>query len=214
MNPYEATEVLKMVARFDRRTIAGDDIKLWAAVLSQHGVSLHQAIRAVEKHYTDRPDDWIKPGHIVGIVARERSTGLAHSARLEQQALASIDADDPDYTTKALGAIRMARRAAADSAAVPSLAKALPSGYAGDQAATSQERRRRIRAQITAEIEAHPPKVEGAEFLLHGEEDITPALRAARARAETERRTLRRRGDPTPISETLRHIPLPPRETP
>lgn len=177
MTPHEATEVLKMVARFDKRTIAGDDIKLWTAVLSQHGISMPQAIRATETHYTARPDDWIKPGHIVQIVTRERSTGLAHSARLEQAALALIDPDDPEYTSKALEAIRAARKAAADGADIPAR-PALPSGF--EPVPERAERARRgaeLARAALAEHQTGKPQ--------HAQIDDSPRERARRRAAET-----------------------------
>lgn len=210
MTPEDTAEVLKMAARFDRRTVGAEDIALWCAVLTRENVTRQQAINAIVDHYTRRPDDYLKIGHIVQGVKRERSQGLAKSAALVYQALAEVDPDAPDHTSRTLSAIRSACAQAGQAGTQAAERLALTSGYAMDWErgeASDRDHRRQARDVIAQKIKDRPPIIDG-EVIHPRETDnrVSPNVAAARERAAREKRAPAATVEPMQIGRTLRQV--------
>jgi len=109
----EAAEVLRMVARGDRRTVAADDIRLWAMVLTLAGITRDEALQAVVEHIAEAPDTWLQVGHVVQRVKRQRRRALARSGISERELLRSLDPDAADYDAQVIAVLRAARADAA-----------------------------------------------------------------------------------------------------
>ncbi|MFG3338680.1 hypothetical protein [Glycomyces sp. NPDC048151] len=130
MTAEEAAEVLRMVARADRRTVAADDIRLWAMVLTLAGVERDEALRAVVEHIAEAPDTWLQVGHVVQRVKRERRRSLARSGMSEQELLRGLDPDAADYDAQVLAVLRAGRADAARGRALTGTRPELGTGQA------------------------------------------------------------------------------------
>jgi hypothetical protein len=112
VNIEEAGYVLAVAAAYDNRPPSQAVATTWAYDLKD--ITQADAIDAVREHYRNNPDVWIKPGHVVEIVKRHRSKGLANASRVENAVIEALDPDDPDYLRKYQDAIQNARRIAAE----------------------------------------------------------------------------------------------------
>jgi hypothetical protein len=112
VNIEEAGYVLAVAAAYDNRPPSQAVATTWAYDLKD--ITQADAIDAVREHYRNNPDVWIKPGHVVEIVKRHRSKGLANASRVENAVIEALDPDDPDYLRKYQEAIQNARRIAAE----------------------------------------------------------------------------------------------------
>lgn len=189
MNEREAVYVLAVAAAYDNRRPSRVDAQTWAYELKH--VDRDTAVAAVREHYRARPDDRIRPGHVLAVIHGRRRLGLDQSSRVEEAALAAIDPDDPHYESKVRAALAAARQAAAtDQDAIPAHRQITSSR------AERIERNRRGRARAEAELAERrrpAPATRGPE------PDISPALAAARARAQAMKG--RRAGDPGSLTE-------------
>jgi hypothetical protein len=68
VTPDQAAEVLKIASAYDGRKPSELQATVWAADLTDARVSTVDAAQAVRRHYTDRPDVYVKPGHVIAIV--------------------------------------------------------------------------------------------------------------------------------------------------
>lgn len=202
MHPNDAKQVLAAAAVYDKRTPSSAEAYTWAADLGD--MTRDEAIAAVREHFKTRPDVYLVVGHVIEIVKRHRRSGLDQSSRLENAAILALDPDDPDYDRKYLAAIRQARETAAvDGSAVPER-PGLPSRFeAGEENAQRARRGAELCREALAEHSGQQPSIAD-----DGDDGLTDPVRRARARAEIEKRA-RRRGDPTPVADTLRHIRKP-----
>jgi hypothetical protein len=201
MHPNDAARVLATAAVYDKRTPSRAEAFTWAADLGD--MSVDEAIAAVGEHFRNRPDVYLNVGHVIEIVKRHRRSGLDQSSRLENAAILALDPDDPEYNRKYLNAIREARETAAvDGSAVPER-PGLPSRFeAGEETAQRARRGAELCRAALAEHTGPSPSLDDTD------DGLTDPVRRARARAAEERRK-RRRGDPSPIGETLHHIQRP-----
>lgn len=173
MKPNEAMHVLAVCASYDNRVPSQATATAWAYDLADIGRD--EAVAAVREHYRNRPDTWIKPGHVVDLVKARRRLGLQNVSRVEAAAIAEIDPDDPRYTEKVQRALADARQAAA-SGQVEIPAHVLPA-----REETAEERRERARrgaALARAELEKHRTESE-PEI----EEGVSETLQRAREAA-------------------------------
>lgn len=207
MHPNDALKVLAVAASYDKRTPSQAEAYTWAADLGD--ITETEAIAAVREHYRTRPDDYLGVGHVIEVVKRHRRSGLDQSSRLENAAILALDPDDPEYDRKYLDAIRQAREtAASDGSAIPER-PGLPSRFeAREETAQRARRGAELCRQALAEHSGPTPVTDD------GDDGLTDAVRRARERAAIERRNTRRRGDPTPISDTLRQIKPSRKDTP
>jgi hypothetical protein len=95
VTPDLAVEVLKVASAYDGRKPSVLQAQVWAADLTEHGVTVAEAAKAVRRFYTERPDDYVKPGHVIAL------TREAVSERREREHTRELLADDP--TRPALG---------------------------------------------------------------------------------------------------------------
>jgi hypothetical protein len=201
MKPAEAMHVLAVAAAYDNRPPSQATATTWAYDLAD--IKQAEAIDAVREHYRDHPDTWIKPGHVIAIVKRARSLGLANSSRVEIAAIERLDRDDPDFDAKYQRAIQDARRAAGDDPRVipPRIAIGGPGRGTPDVA----ERARRGNARATAELEKRPrasePKIDP---------NVPENLQRAREVARQYKRERARRppeSQPTPLAGVVGRTP-------
>lgn len=99
MNLVETTELLAMIAAFDRRTVGESDVRAWHAVLSD--IDLADAIEAVRHHYRQRLD-WMMPAHVI-VAVREIEQARARATRRWAPGQYGVPADQPvpEATTRA-----------------------------------------------------------------------------------------------------------------
>ena len=98
ITPADATDVLKIASVYDGRKTSELQSTVWAADLGDHGISAEEAARAVREHYTERPDVYIKPGHVIAIArdwARERAERERTAAFLAEAKEREIEAKAP-----------------------------------------------------------------------------------------------------------------------
>lgn len=126
----QATDVLKIASVYDGRKASELQSTVWAADLGDHGITAEEAARAVREHYTERPDVYVKPGHVIAI-AREWVR-----ARNERERTAEALAIEPDRPTGAEAAAVHARlrRIIADAVAAKKARDAAAQGIAADLA--------------------------------------------------------------------------------
>lgn len=93
MAPDEALKILMVAAAYDGREPSELQAGLWAADLNDAGIPVVDAVQAVRQHYRDRPDTYLKPGHVIAI-ARE----LIADRTRNNAAQAAIDAYDNPNT--------------------------------------------------------------------------------------------------------------------
>lgn len=79
MNLDEIKSLYKAVAVGDHRSIDdnGDDLKYWAAMAREGRWTLPTAIRALVIFRTQRPGEWLDPGHITEIIRDARHKAAA-----------------------------------------------------------------------------------------------------------------------------------------
>lgn len=198
MKEREAVQVLAVAASYDARRASTVEAQTWAYELRD--VDLVDAIAAVREHYRVRPDDRIRPGHVLTILADRRRHRLANVSRLEAAALRAIDPDDPEYTAKAQRALADARqRAAVDPDAVP--AHVLPARE--ETAEERSDRTRRGKSVVQAELDkiaavkaASEPKIDP---------NVSETLQRARELARQYKRDRDHppQGPPKPLAGTV-----------
>lgn len=123
----EAVRLLAIAAVYDNRTPSQAAAQAWAADLAD--VPLTDAAAAVREHYTTQPDVWLKAGHVLAIVKRNRRRRLDRSWLAEAGALRG---GDPDDVAAFLAELREARHGVA--VAEPNGRLALPAGKYDDSA--------------------------------------------------------------------------------
>lgn len=118
ITPAEATDVLKIASVYDGRKPSELQSTVWAADLGDAHITAEEAARAVREHYTERPDVYVKPGHVIAIArdwARERAERertaefLAISAAREVEVKADVESGRPRASMR-----EAARKAAED----------------------------------------------------------------------------------------------------
>lgn len=194
MKPAEAMHVLAVAAAYDNRPPSQATATTWAYDLAD--INQAEAIDAVREHYRERPDTWIKPGHVIAIVKRARSVGLANVSRVETAAIEALDRDDPDFDTKYMRALQRARQAAGDDPRV--IPSRIAIGGPGRGTPDVAERGRRGNARVTAELQRHRRESEPAI-----DPNIPDNLQRAREVARKYKRERARRppeSQPTPLA--------------
>jgi hypothetical protein len=192
VNIEEAGYVLAVAAAYDNRPPSQAVAATWSYDLKD--IAQADAIDAVREHYRNNPDVWVKPGHVVEIVKRCRSAGLAHSSRIENAAIVALDPDDPDYDRKHMQAIQDARHAAAEAPQVIPARIALPRGVRSPQ--DRIERNARGAALAKAAVKPFP----GATR--EDAPDIPENLKKARAAAVEYRAGQKRRDNALKLGAT------------
>lgn len=203
MKLADAMKVLAAAAAYDNRTPSNDQATAWAYALGQHNITLDEAIRGVIGHFSGPAEevDYLSPNHVIWNVKQERRRGLDHSSRLEMEMLTRLAATNPDDPGASIRAIQEARRLAAqDGTAVPPR-PALPSRWENVEDRNARIRAGAARARAVLDEAAAKRQKPASEA---ADDGLTPAVRAARERAKTERR--RRRSDPAPIGDVLGQI--------
>lgn len=151
----EAAEVLALAARNDKRTVGTEDVRLWCTVLTQKGITKPEAMQGVLDHIAGHADTYLDVGHVVAAVRLRRRRALEQSSRLEAEALARVDPDDPHAVIQALKDARWSARVRPDL--VPQR-PALPSRYEGgsERARRAHTGAARCRAALEAASRARP----------------------------------------------------------
>lgn len=201
MNLADANYVLAAAAAYDNRTPSNEQAIAWSYALGQHKITREEALRGVIAHFSQPVDGeahYLEPGHVIWQVKLERRRGLDHSARLEQQMLRDVDPDDPGAVIHTL---TRARQIAAQGGESVPARMAITGKFEDDPDRDARTSRgiARIRA-ILADLDAKKAAANGQAT----DDGLTPAVRAARERAKTDRRT--RRTDPAPIGDVLGQI--------
>ncbi|MBN6777409.1 hypothetical protein JRG19_02440 [Pseudoclavibacter alba] len=70
MNKMEAHALLLAASARDGRAVRDEIAAVWADDLAD--VTVHEAQAAMREFYRERPDEWLRPGHILGEVRRAR----------------------------------------------------------------------------------------------------------------------------------------------
>lgn len=120
MTPDEANNVLMVASAYDARKPSELSAGLWAADLNDAGVSATDAAQAVRQHYRDRPDTYVKPGHVIAIAreaARARADQEATRLALAGPRPGVIPAEEGARRVQQMLAEHRARKAAAAHAA-------------------------------------------------------------------------------------------------
>jgi hypothetical protein len=110
MTTDEAVEVLKIASAYDGRQPSVLQATVWAADLGDAGVDVTTAAQALRRFYLDRPDDYVKPGHVIAIArkaARERA----------EQAAVRVALDAPDRVQRDEAGMVKIRQLIADAKA-------------------------------------------------------------------------------------------------
>lgn len=104
----EVTDLLRLLANLDARTIGKDDIALWHAALGQDRVTSSEARQAVIEQVRAEPGVRVNVGHVISRVRdrrrlRRASTGAGMAL---QEALRAIPAEAPDYQARVMNLLR------------------------------------------------------------------------------------------------------------
>lgn len=209
MNYQDAAHVLAVCAAYDNRQPSQAAAMAWAADLGD--ITREEAVQGVRDHYRERPDEWIKPGHVIAIVKRFRRTGLDQSHRLESVMLRDVDPDDPGAVINTLHRARA--MAAHGGAMIPTARTALGAGrYESIDGQADRNRRGRAAVDaILAEHTARWPRPDGREPAELTASERTIAAARERARAEKSRR--HSPSDPMALGAALRRFQTPQRST-
>ncbi|NUQ88942.1 MAG: hypothetical protein HOQ43_10820 [Glycomyces artemisiae] len=197
MNLEEVRHVLAAAA-YDKRTPSAAEASAWAYSLGQHGITRDEAVAAVVEHASTAPGVYLEVGHVISRVKFARRRGLDNSARLEQVMLRNVT--DPDDPRESINTIVRAREIAAQGGTAIPPRIAITGKF--DTDAERDERTRRGAAACREVLDAIATKQQPTGEAEH--DGLTPAVRAARERARTDRRT--RRSDPAPIGDVLGQI--------
>ncbi len=77
MNRNEIIDLLTIIAAGDRRTVGNTDVDFWHNIVGN--VPKDLAIEAVRRHFRERPDVWLNPGHVV------QGARAIHQERLQHE---------------------------------------------------------------------------------------------------------------------------------
>lgn len=103
VSPADAAEVLAVAAIYDDREPTEVAAVEWALVLTEMGVTAHEAAAAVRVHYIENPDTRVRPGHLLPIIKAVRRD------RAERERTAAALAIEPDRPTGAEAAAVLTR---------------------------------------------------------------------------------------------------------
>jgi hypothetical protein len=88
----QAVDLLKLAAAYDNRQPSQMQATVWAADLSDAGVLPVDAAQAIRQHYRDRPDVYLKPGHVIAIAGEMRRARTANDG--VREAIEAYDRPD------------------------------------------------------------------------------------------------------------------------
>lgn len=174
MEQRQVHELLIRASAIDNRIVSDVAIAGWQAVLDlAPDVTIDDACAALAEHFRDRPDVWLKPGHIVtGARAiagrRARAERVAAGPQVEQIEAVPKPADFEQVYADELAAHRAARAAQTND-----IARAIAAHPAGN--ALETHRPDLTDEDIEAELRAIGARRRAArEELLQREQDLQP----------------------------------------
>lgn len=136
ITPAVAVDILKVASAYDGRKPSELQAQVWAADLTDAGVSATDAAQAIRRHYTERPDVYVKPGHVIGLM-RDKIAERQERERTARALAATADRPGvlpPGELHRRLAeatAAALAARAAREAAQTPGVSEGRAEGGSG-----------------------------------------------------------------------------------
>lgn len=153
MTQDEIIKLLQLAAAHDRRTIGQADVAVWTDASQRGRWTFGEACEAINGHNHDRPDAWLKPGHV---------TERIRAARQEAAMREPVALPDPIGQRRVAELAAVAFRAIGDDGEDRARRRAALAvrcpwcGSSPGQSCTKLTRRGR------AETDPHPSRVEAS----------------------------------------------------